>query len=106
VSRRRAAARVDDWSVYIVRCRNGALYTGIALDVKRRLAQHRAADGRGAKYLRGRGPLRLALVRVVGPRGLALTVESRIKKMKTARKHRLLTRRSLFDALLRDVKAT
>jgi len=45
------------WYVYILRCGDGTLYTGITDDVDRRLAAHRA--GRGAKYTRGRGPLEL-----------------------------------------------
>jgi len=39
------------WSVYIVRCRDGSLYTGVATDVRRRLAEHARLGGRGAKYL-------------------------------------------------------
>jgi putative endonuclease len=98
--KRRARRRDPDWSVYIVRCRDGALYTGIALDVRRRLAQHAAADGRGAKYLRGRGPLRLALMRVIGSRSLALSVESRIKRLRRSEKLRLLARRPVLDGLI------
>jgi putative endonuclease len=94
------------WSLYIVRCRDGALYTGIALDVRRRLAQHAGVRKGGAKALRGRGPLRVVLTRRLGPRSLALAVECRVKKMKTARKHLLLARRSMLDALIRDAKAT
>ncbi len=46
------------WYLYLVRCGDGTLYTGISTDVGRRLAEHRA--GKGARYLRGRGPLSLA----------------------------------------------
>ena len=80
------------WSVYIVRCSDGTLYTGIALDVRRRIAEHRRRDGRGAKYLRGRGPLRLEFVRAIGGRSLALRMDSRIKKLPKARKEALITR--------------
>ena len=45
------------WYLYILECRDGTLYTGITDDVERRLAQHNA--GKGAKYTRGRGPLKL-----------------------------------------------
>ena len=78
------------WSVYLVRCRDGSLYTGIATDVRRRFAEHAGREGRGAKYLRGRGPLRLVFVRAVGSRGLALRIESRIKKLPKARKEALI----------------
>lgn len=43
------------WYLYILRCGDGSLYTGITTDVERRLEAHR--DGKGAKYTRGRGPL-------------------------------------------------
>ena len=91
---------MSDWSIYIVRCRDGSLYTGIALDVRRRLAQHEAGNRRGAKYLRGRGPLRLALARRVGPRSLALAVEARIKRLTRGRKTALLSRGTPLDRLI------
>lgn len=78
------------WFVYIVRCGDGTLYTGIAMDVRRRIAEHARRDRRGAKYLRGRGPLRLVLVRAIGARGLALRIESRIKKFPKAVKEALI----------------
>ena len=78
------------WSVYIVRCGDGTLYTGIATDVRRRIAEHRRRGGRGAKYLRGRGPLRLLFARAIGARSLALRLESRIKKLPKARKEALI----------------
>ncbi|HEV8701602.1 MAG TPA: GIY-YIG nuclease family protein [Candidatus Polarisedimenticolia bacterium] len=78
------------WSVYVVRCGDGTLYTGIATNIRRRLAEHARHDGRGAKYVRGRGPLRLVFVRAVGTRGMALQIESRIKKLPKARKEALI----------------
>ena len=73
------AAPEPTWYLYLLECCNGRLYTGIATDVERRLEEHRA--GRGARYERGRGPLRLALQRSVGDRALALRVEARVKKL-------------------------
>jgi putative endonuclease len=78
------------WSVYIVRCGDGTLYTGIATDVRRRIGEHARRNGRGAKYLRGRAPLRLAFVRAVGARSQALRVESRIKRLPKSRKEALI----------------
>ncbi|MBT8330889.1 MAG: GIY-YIG nuclease family protein, partial [Deltaproteobacteria bacterium] len=49
----------DNWYVYMLRCCDGSLYTGIATDVERRFAEHQSNSG--AKYLRGRGPLALVL---------------------------------------------
>ena len=45
------------WHLYLVRTREGDLYTGIAKDVERRIAEHERPGARGAKYLRGRGPI-------------------------------------------------
>ncbi len=78
------------WTVYLVRCRNGALYTGISTDVTRRLADHRKSQGKGAKYLRGKGPLRLVFEKTIGDRSLSLRVESRIKKLSKVRKEALI----------------
>ena len=98
--------RRPKWSVYVVRCGDGSLYTGIALDVGRRLAQHAGAGGRGAKYLRGRGPLRLEMTRVVGARGLALSVERRIKILPRRQKLELMAKRALLDRLVRSARLT
>ncbi|MCA9753567.1 MAG: GIY-YIG nuclease family protein [Gemmatimonadetes bacterium] len=67
------------WSVYVLRTAAGALYAGIATDVTRRLAEH--AAGRGARSLRGRGPLTLVWSRAVPDRSTALRVEARLKRL-------------------------
>ncbi len=77
--------------VYVLQCSDGTLYTGIATDVRRRIAEHARRHGRGAKYLRGRGPLRLVFARTIGARSLALRIESRIKKLPKTRKEALIT---------------
>ena len=87
------------WTVYIVRCRGGALYTGIATDVSRRIAEHEAANGKGAKSLRGRGPLQLVFTKSARSRGAALQLESRIKRLRKERKEELVMRPSLLRAL-------
>lgn len=84
----RARASPADWSLYVVRTRGGELYTGIARDVLRRLAEHEA--GRGAKCLRGRGPFELAYSVALGERGLALRLERRLKRLERAEKQALL----------------
>jgi putative endonuclease len=87
------------WFIYIVRCRDGALYTGIATDVSRRLAEHQGAEGKGAKYLRGRGPLQVVLTKSAPSRGAALRLESRIKRLRRERKEELVARPSLLRSL-------
>ena len=56
-----------EYSVYIVRCADDTYYTGIAADVARRIAEHESSP-RGAKYLKGRGPLTLVYSASVGDR--------------------------------------
>ncbi|MCP5298763.1 MAG: GIY-YIG nuclease family protein [Chromatiaceae bacterium] len=67
------------WYLYIVRCCDGSLYTGISTDVARRFALH--ARDRGARRLRGRGPLELVYSRAIGDRSLAARAEYRVKRL-------------------------
>jgi putative endonuclease len=77
-----------EWYLYMVRCRGGNLYTGIATDIDRRLAEHQT--GKGAKYLRGRAPLQLAFKEKIGRRSLALKIERLIKRLPKNRKERIV----------------
>lgn len=92
--------RATQWYIYLLRCSNGALYTGITTDVSRRLAEHRDGTGKGAKYLRGKEPLRLVLKKAVGKKSLALRVESRIKKLSKARKEALIEHRDIIEHII------
>lgn len=76
------------WKLYILRCGDGSLYTGIALDVQARLAQHR--EGTGAKYTRGRGPLELVYVEECEDHSQALKREYQIKSLTKAEKLALI----------------
>ncbi len=78
------------WYVYILRCGDGTLYTGITDDIPRRLAAHRS--GKGAKYTRGRGPLKLAYAEEVPDKSAALRREAAIKKLSRAEKEKLIER--------------
>ena len=79
-----------NWSVYIIRCRDNSLYTGISNDVERRFSEHADQAKRCARYLRGRGPLKLVFQADVGSRRKALKMERRIKKMSKADKEMLV----------------
>jgi len=79
---------MSGWHVYIVRCADGTLYTGIAKDVESRLARHNA--GQGAKYTRGRLPVHLIYQETVGDRGSALRREREIKRLPLTEKQRLV----------------
>ncbi len=76
------------WYLYVVRCNDGSLYTGISTDVERRFAAH--AANRGARRLRGRGPLELVFSRALGDRSFASRVEHRVKQLNRLDKERLI----------------
>jgi putative endonuclease len=77
------------YSLYILRCGDGSLYTGIALDVARRLEEHRKGI-RGAKYLRGRAPIELVFEEPAGDRATAQRLEYRVKSLSRAEKEALI----------------
>ncbi|MBS7456516.1 GIY-YIG nuclease family protein [Coralloluteibacterium stylophorae] len=83
------AAADDRWFVYLLECRDGSLYTGIAVDVEKRLAAHRA--GTGARYTRAHPPQRIVGVRACADRGEALRLEYAVKRLRPAMK------RAFFD---------
>lgn len=76
------------WKLYILRCGDGTLYTGITTDVERRFAAHQA--GRGAKYTRGRGPLELVYREECGTHSEALKRELEIKALPREEKMKLI----------------
>jgi predicted GIY-YIG superfamily endonuclease len=75
----KAKPPVSHWSVYIVRCNDGTLYTGIAKDVPRRCKQHNA--GTASKYTRSRLPVKLVYQEVHPGQSSALKREIAIKAM-------------------------
>lgn len=78
------------WYLYILRCGDGTLYTGITTDVEKRLETHRA--GKGAKYTRGRLPLEVVYRECCGTHSDALKREAAIKRMTRQKKETLLTK--------------
>ena len=72
------------WSVYIVRCRDGSLYTGISNDVAARVLRHNT--GSGARYTRSRLPVELVWKKRVKDKGAALRLEAAMKKLSRAQK--------------------
>jgi len=81
---------MPDWYLYIVRCRDGTLYTGISTDVDRRLAEHLRGGDAGSKYLKGRAPLTLLFKKRLGSRSLALKVERRVKMLSREKKEQMI----------------
>ena len=88
----------SEFSLYIVRCADGTLYTGIATDVSKRLAEHEDSP-RGAKYLRGKGPLQVVFSEVVGDRATASQLEYRVKRLSRTQKLALIEGRSGLSEL-------
>ncbi len=69
------------WFVYILRCGDDTLYTGITTDVGRRIEEHNAGKTPGARYTRSRRPVALAYTEKVGSRALAARREAEIKRL-------------------------
>ena len=85
-----AKANTALWYLYMVRCANGHLYTGITTDVARRFSEHQSGSSKSAKFLRGKGPLTLAYSETVGSHSDALKREIALKKYSRAKKLALI----------------
>ena len=77
-----------DWTVYIIRCSDGSLYTGVTTDLERRFSEHRDRT-RGAKYFNGREPVEVIYREHNHDRRSACRRESAIKKLSRAAKLQL-----------------
>ena len=89
---------MQDWYIYLIRCRDGSLYTGITTDVDRRFAEHQA--GKGSKYLRGRNPLTLVFQKKLGSKNLALAIENKVKRLSKTQKEELPHNDSRIDNII------
>jgi putative endonuclease len=69
------------WHVYILRCADGSLYTGVAVDLARRLQQHNGQRAGGPRYTRGRRPVVLAWSEQLSSRSVAQRREAAIKRL-------------------------
>ncbi|MEC7865741.1 MAG: GIY-YIG nuclease family protein [Pseudomonadota bacterium] len=76
------------WFVYILRCRDNTLYTGITNNVEKRLLAHQ--EGRGAKYTKGRGPFKIVYKKKFKTRSEATIKELEIKKLNSKEKRELI----------------
>ena len=80
------------WTVYILECVDGTYYTGIAADLKRRINEHQR--GVGARYTKGRAPVRLMYQEIYSNRSDATKREIKIKQLKKEKKRLLITSQS------------
>ncbi len=85
-----ARVRAPSWYVYIVRCADDTLYTGITRDTQRRLLEHNADNRRGARYTRARRPVALVYSEPQRSRALAAQREAAIKKLTRQNKEMLI----------------
>lgn len=76
------------WTVYVLRCGDDSLYTGVTTDLERRVEEHRSGDG--AKYTRGRGPLEIVYTETGYDQGDALSREHEIKQLSKSEKEGLV----------------
>jgi putative endonuclease len=88
-----AAAR-SEWFVYIARCSDNSLYTGVTTDINRRLMEH--SSGKGAKYTRSRAPVSLASSWGPFDRSSAHSIENRIKSLSRKQKDYILTQNDVL----------
>ena len=77
----------------------GQLYTGVTQDVLRRFKEHQKEGGKGAKYLKGKKPLKLVFHKKIGSRSQALKTEAQIKKWPKKKKEALVNNEILLEQL-------
>ena len=77
------------WTVYILRCKDSTLYTGITKDIERRVKQHN--DGKGSKYTQTRGPVKMVYKENIMGRANALVREAEIKHYSKGKKEQLVS---------------
>ena len=87
------------WSVYIIRCRDRSLYTGISNNVAKRFAIHQSGNAQSAKYTRTRHPLQLVFTAEIGTRSAASIAEYQIKKLPKKTKELLVAGRISLSTL-------
>ncbi len=81
----------DGWFVYIVCCADDSLYTGVAIDVERRVQEHNESP-KGARYTRGRRPVKLVYSEKHENRSIACQREAEIKRLSRQEKFQLISR--------------
>lgn len=91
----------NEWFVYLIRTRLGHLYCGITNNLERRFRMH--SSGKGAKYLKGKGPLSLEWSHTLPSKSVALKVEIKIKKLAKNKKEQLITDKLLINHVVTKI---
>ncbi len=90
-----APKQEQPWFVYLIRTKSNALYCGITNDVAKRFATHQ--QGKGAKALRGKGPLQLVWQQPAADKSQAAKIEYHIKQFTKLKKEHLVTRQGVVS---------
>jgi len=93
-----------EWSIYMIRTKNGDLYTGVSSDVQRRFLEHEAGGKKSARFLRGKAPLQLVCDHKIGSRSDALKAEAVVKKLPKSTKEALASGELSFQSVLADME--
>ncbi|WP_411993616.1 GIY-YIG nuclease family protein [Agarivorans sp. DSG3-1] len=91
---------VKPWFLYIIRTKNQHLYTGVTTDVERRFSEHQQGGLKGAKALRGKGPLILAFQQLMASKQQAMRLEYAIKQLSKSKKELLVAGKLDWQNLL------
>ncbi|MDD4649311.1 MAG: GIY-YIG nuclease family protein [Desulfoplanes sp.] len=89
------------WYVYMVRCVDGSLYTGVAIDAHKRFIEH--VQGKGARYTRAKKAVELAYTVRMDSKSLAFGVEWRIKRLPKVRKEHIVNEQWTAGRLLESL---
>ena len=82
---------MSDWYVYMVRCSDNSLYTGITIDIERRIDEHNSSNRLAAKYTRVRRPVSLVYSEALASKSEAAKRESAIKQLNKQEKEQLIS---------------
>ncbi|WP_299013432.1 GIY-YIG nuclease family protein [uncultured Photobacterium sp.] len=95
----KAQLKAAEWWVYLIRTASDHLYCGVTTDVERRFREHQNSK-KGAKFLKGKGPLVLAWSELVGDKKKAMQLEYRIKRLSKAKKESIVDKNLQVNALM------
>lgn len=95
---------IKRWQIYILRCADGSLYTGVAIDVARRVEQHNGARAKGARYTRTRRPVKLVYQEKAANRSAACKREYMIKQLSRREKLNLIATGSRIISRTQKIK--
>ncbi|MEL6927106.1 MAG: GIY-YIG nuclease family protein [Cyanobacteria bacterium J06600_6] len=87
------------WSIYMIRCGDRSLYTGVSNDVAKRFAVHQSGSSQAAKYTRTRHPLKLVFIAEIGTKSAAYSAEYHVKKLSKSQKESLVAGRISLNEL-------